>query len=672
MSRLTCITITFLMVVFLSIIAYPQQTWHWQNPLPQGNNLNDIQAINSNIGYAAGNRGSILKTISAGTHWELLEFPRLLDFSEIQFLNESIGWVVGKHGSQVYLYKTPDGGMSWEEKIEKTGEYISVSFLDESRGWVSVDSIIYYTEDNGMTWEMKNISYKLFQISFINSDKGWAIGRGRIYRTTDGGGSWQYTYVGEDVPYYFSLYRICMINEKLGWAAGNGGGRGNFHGYLFKTSDGGISWNEQLQTGLVSSDIEFKNDKLGWFVSKGYVYRTTDGGSSWDQVCHEISGLRYITSVTASHLWGVGWYGIHYSSQDSGATWTVQSEGVIATLEDMIFLGQNVGYACGERILLHTTNRGEVWEELPIASIWQTISAIWFTDSLHGVIGCTHRRGSGGIYRTVDGGYTWTKRIDNNHRIYDFYFLNDNIGWAVGGGSVIYHTTNGGNYWKPLSKLSEGTDLRCLRFTSAATGWAGGYLGLQKTTDGGYNWAPVDIPIDKAVAGICFINAELGWVVCDPYILRTANGGETWEIQTPHSMSRPKDIDFLSPHHGWVAGKSLLYTSNGGKEWEEIEIPTNRTLYRVQFMDAHNGWIMGSDGAILYTSDGINPTKGDVDGDGNTNALDVIKAVTHIIGLQILEDEKFRRADCNADGKINVLDVVGIVSAILGRGTCGP
>lgn len=65
--------------------------------------------------------------------------------------------------------------------------------------------------------------------------------------------------------------------------------------------------------------------------------------------------------------------------------------------------------------------------------------------------------------------------------------------------------------------------------------------------------------------------------------------------------------------------------------------------------------------------------KGDLNGDGMINVLDVIRAVNIILELppEPTEQELWA-ADCNGDGVVNILDVVGIVNVILGTGTCSP
>ena len=64
--------------------------------------------------------------------------------------------------------------------------------------------------------------------------------------------------------------------------------------------------------------------------------------------------------------------------------------------------------------------------------------------------------------------------------------------------------------------------------------------------------------------------------------------------------------------------------------------------------------------------------RGDVNGDGAVDLLDLVEIVNHILGSQILTGDPLWAADCNNDGEIDLLDLVSIVKVILGTGTCEP
>ena len=71
----------------------------------------------------------------------------------------------------------------------------------------------------------------------------------------------------------------------------------------------------------------------------------------------------------------------------------------------------------------------------------------------------------------------------------------------------------------------------------------------------------------------------------------------------------------------------------------------------------------------VHTCSGV---KGDVDENGTIDVIDVVQAVRHILGVEVLEFCSRVRADCNADGQIDIADVLGIVNVLLGVGTCHP
>ena len=87
-----------------------------------------------------------------------------------------------------------------------------------------------------------------------------------------------------------------------------------------------------------------------------------------------------------------------------------------------------------------------------------------------------------------------------------------------------------------------------------------------------------------------------------------------------------------------------------------------------------DGWFIddvsiygGREGSDCWSGD-----RGDVNGDGSFNVMDVILAVRHMLGIEHLVDDGLCLADCNDDKEIDVYDVVGIVNVILGQGACGP
>jgi photosystem II stability/assembly factor-like uncharacterized protein len=661
-----------------------QQDWYWQNPLPQGNHLNDVQAVTSRIVYAVGDYGTFLKTSSGGLNWEQLEFPRRMDISDLHFVTVQLGWVVGTQGEKAYLYKTSSGGFHWQELMEMTGDYISVCFVDKNVGWVGMDKSLYHTVDGGATWEVTNFEKPIYRINFIDSLTGWAMSYQGIYRTIDGGQSWHYSSAGIGDP-YFSLNDIKMIDENRGWMSGSYTGvHSFFSSLLFKTTDGGLSWRESLSIdGIILgrefySDIEFASENMGWFLVNGDVYRTTDRGFSWNQVSRINPNVVHINSIGESCLWGAGSYGILYGSTDSGLTWSKQHTGTIAAFYKVFFLNRDIGFVGGVRTFLRTTNGGEVWEEFNIDNFgdsYFSIGSMWFTDSLRGWIGYNLVPGRGGLLNTTDGGRTWSPQIDSVYYSTELFFLDDSLGWFASL-DKLFHTSDGGTSWFLQAELEIYSS--SIFFTSPTSGWIGGNGGLIRTTDGGYHWNTVHFPVTIHVSDVFFIDPQSGWMVGSQnwennFICKTTDGGVSWELQPAPPNLHPTCVVFTTASRGWVKGRYVLYTSDGGHIWEQVELPIEReSLTHMVFVDEDCGWLVGLGGEILHTSGTIFPTVGDVNGDGHVNIVDVVHLVNYITGLHIIEPEIFGLADCNGDERIDVLDVVGIVNVILGIGECEP
>ncbi len=95
----------------------------------------------------------------------------------------------------------------------------------------------------------------------------------------------------------------------------------------------------------------------------------------------------------------------------------------------------------------------------------------------------------------------------------DIYFVNDKVGWYANGAGKIFKTIDGGETW--IKQLEQaGTYFRCLAFIDEQHGFAGnigpGYFPgvtddhpLYETKDGGQTWTAVSSIEGPAVVGLC-------------------------------------------------------------------------------------------------------------------------------------------------------------------------
>src|SRR5574338_302053 len=153
------ILIGSLLTLFLTQVCSPQPVspiasqggWFWQNPLPQGNTLNDLTFIDLNYGFAVGYMGAIIKTTDGGYNWIILASETVNHLFGVHFTDSNTGTVVGNNGT---ILRTSDGGETWIPQVSGTTVLLrSVFFSDSEHGTiVGNNGKILHTSDGGNHW----------------------------------------------------------------------------------------------------------------------------------------------------------------------------------------------------------------------------------------------------------------------------------------------------------------------------------------------------------------------------------------------------------------------------------------------------------------------------------------------------------------------------------------
>jgi photosystem II stability/assembly factor-like uncharacterized protein len=191
--------------------------------------------------------------------------------------------------------------------------------------------------------------------------------------------------------------------------------------------------------------------------------------------------------------------------------------------------------------------------------------------------------------------------------LYGVSFVNENAGWAVGGGGSILSTTNGGETWKAQASRTTQT-LNAVVFVDAATGWAVGSGGtILRTTDGGSTWAAQKSGITQPLHAVAFASATTGWAVGGRgTVLRTTNGGATWTAQPSGTTQALNGVACADASTCWAVGNkgTVRRSTNAGATWAGQPTGVKTTLYAVGCSDAATAWIAGNGGLIRKTTNG--------------------------------------------------------------------
>jgi photosystem II stability/assembly factor-like uncharacterized protein len=292
---------------------------------------------------------------------------------DVAFTDRLHGWVAAYNCATVavHLYRTSDGGRSWQSLGTPTdhscgGGPTFLSFIDDGHGWMEPVSpngpagALLGTSDGGRTWKQLASGPPgqtrppalpcLAPIRFVSRSTGWMArcGNGRVFSTQDGGRRWRSATIrvhnGAD-----ARFDLPWFDGGAGVVAATIGSRGptanaGTRAVAFSVSrDGGQDWSATAVREIASCPLtpyftalwpaSVVDGRVWWIVagrSKPLVQVTTDGGRRWRMVvAHGLpSRPCSVTSVSAASA-NVAWVvarGRGYSSglfqtSDGGRTW---------------------------------------------------------------------------------------------------------------------------------------------------------------------------------------------------------------------------------------------------------------------------------------------------------------------------------------------------------------
>ncbi len=138
----------------------------------------------------------------------------------------------------------PQTGWHWQNPWPTGNHLYDVWALNDTTIIADgLGGLILLSHDNGESWsELKINDYEfIVGLMFIDNQTGLAIGNGKnaksLLKTNDSGQNWtNYT-----IPTNVDLYDLFFVNNNIGWVVGE-------VEKIYRTSDSGLSWQEQSLT----------------------------------------------------------------------------------------------------------------------------------------------------------------------------------------------------------------------------------------------------------------------------------------------------------------------------------------------------------------------------------------------------------------------------------------
>lgn len=334
-----------------------------------------------------------------------------------------------------------------------------------------------------------------------------------------------------------------------------------------------------------------------------YTARTQDW--QWKNPLPTGNLLNCVEFTDSSTAYAIGNYGTILKTKNGGIVWEIQESGTNIDLYTMSVIDKDTIYVCGQQL---------------------------------------------NVFKTTNGGITW-KHIFNkswSSNTNFIFFVTPAVGYIAGDGTTLFKTTDYGKSWTDLNVGLEFQQITSIYFTSVDTGYASVGYGMGgkilKTTDGGFHWSAIDLPLSESLKLIRFLNDSTGYLIGQlGAILKTTDSGNSWDIQNefPNGVTSSEllAMDFIDENLGYIVGaRDILKTVDGGNTWELVA-QSDFDLLSVSFVDSIHGIAVGGD--WIYEASGIRITS---DGGLNwnmissnitTNYIDEIKFVNSDTGYAV-------------------------------------
>ncbi len=256
--------------------------------------------------------------------------------------------------------------------------------------------------------------------------------------------------------------------------------------------------------------------------------------------------------------------------------WQLQAT-VSNVLHGVSFADPLNGFAAAELgAVYRTTNGGKTWTTVMNVGFpyyWYGVQA--FSANTAMVVGFQDQSGAGIARWTDNGGATWTSDvvIDSANWLLAVKYLDANHGLAYGNSGYVYVTSNGGRNAGDWTKVT----------TDPQHGWLAGNftilpdmnvfitgINFSHSTDGGLTWTIAHSADSVFDGGCSFVDDLHGWTgggqISAPvsgWVHRTTNGGATWSARLMQPSYPIRIAQFYSQSFGFVAGGNI-YGAVGG------------------------------------------------------------------------------------------------------------
>lgn len=473
------------------------------------------------------------RSMDSGENWEnMTDLP--YDVSELVIHPLQSNTIYA--GTHIHgVFRSENNGDSWQQFADLQGDIESIVIHPADADTIfagSDEEGIYYTYDGGASWN--NIPLNVVHLAFDTVNPGimFAVtSDSLVVKSTDFFTTW-------DV---FDLNGIVALaihptNSQTIFA----GGEGIYHSF-----NGGETW-EQVDGVLTGFSRKVKSisvlpDQTVFLGTDVTLFHKMSASEEWEprSPCVATSRVRYFDivgeTVYATTLFGLVYYqdeNWYINGFRNLMNWAAQKIYVNPNTPNLMIAKLN--HSGQFQLLYRSDDRGNTWHEIDVINQAQEITIpVAIAPSDPNVVYASH-------FRSTNSGITWTLMngiiqtayiIDiavhpwDSQTVYALLSTSD---------SGLYKTIDGGSTWTNLELSDENTHLRIFFDPSDGnTLYITGDGGILKTTNGGEDWTSINNGLpDLDIHGLSihpnFTNRLYVGLELNNGVYYSQNGGEQW------------------------------------------------------------------------------------------------------------------------------------------------
>jgi photosystem II stability/assembly factor-like uncharacterized protein len=432
---------------------------------PPGNALTDVDMVNTSVAYAVGIRGTIVKTADGGQHWTTVPWPArrgqiLPNLWAVSMVDASTGWAVGDNGT---IVRIANGGAT-------------------------------------LTLEPSGTTQALYGVHVLPGGLGTAVGAGgTIVRTPQAGSIPWYDVTPSGLGVTSDLHGFEFVpgTPIPGFAVGDSG-------VIMRSADAGVAWSVQIRPALTGSplrSVAFVDALNGVAVGTHALIATSDGGATWSGG----PASQVFTGVTPAlgHWWETAEVE-NVSNPPPGAILEdgLQLQQTPARLAPLAF-GGSTGLAVGDGGQLLRSFGGLSWDDvtasIPVDKLGANFSSVTIDNGVAYVLGP-----GGTVLRSDDFAQAQTsfasRDVPTTKSLVSGSFLSTNPDYGyVAATDALFRTVDGGSSW--TQPIAVPVAASVVRFVYPSLLWIAGLGGIAETDTTSFNWTleTPTLPINDVV-----------------------------------------------------------------------------------------------------------------------------------------------------------------------------